>query len=32
MKRILKRIWNFYLDGVNEMYGPALKAGVNPFL
>ena len=32
MKRFLKRLFKAYLDGINEMYGPAIRAGINPFL
>ena len=32
MKKFLKKVLKFYLDGINEMYGPAIRAGVNPFL
>lgn len=32
MKKILKKIIKAYMDGVNEMYGPALRAGINPFV
>lgn len=30
MKKFLKRLFKAYVDGINEMYGPALRAGVNP--
>lgn len=30
MKKFLKRLFKVYVDGINEMYGPALRAGVNP--
>ena len=32
MKRFLKRLLKVLFDGVNEMYGPAIRAGINPFL
>jgi len=32
MKRFLKRLLKAYFDGVNEMYGPAIRAGINPFV
>lgn len=31
-KRILKKLGRNYLEGLNKMYGPCLKCGVNPFL
>ena len=32
MKRFLKRLLKAYFDGANEMYGPAIRAGINPFV
>jgi hypothetical protein len=32
MKRFLKRLLKAYFDGANEMYGDAIRAGVNPFV
>lgn len=32
MKKILKRFLKAYFEGVNEMYGPAIRAGINPFI
>ena len=32
VKRILKRLGKNYLKGLNEMYGPCLRCGVNPFI
>ena len=31
MKRFLKRLLKVLFDGVNEMYGPVIRAGINPF-
>ena len=31
MKRFFKKLLKAYFDGVNEMYGPAIRAGINPF-
>lgn len=32
MKKFIKKILKAYLDGMNEMYGPAIRAGINPFM
>jgi hypothetical protein len=32
VKRLFKRLKSCYVKGFTEMYGPALKAGVNPFV
>ena len=32
MKKFLKKVLSAYVEGFNEMYGPAIKAGINPFL
>ena len=32
MKKFLKRLLKAYFEGVNEMYGPAIRAGINPFI
>lgn len=32
MMRILKKLFKAYVDGLNEMYGPAIRAGINPFI
>lgn len=35
MKRVfnlMKRISQIYVENFNTLYGPAIKAGVNPFL
>ena len=32
MKKFLKRVLNAYVKGLNEMYGPAIRAGINPFI
>lgn len=32
MMKIVKKILRAYFNGLNELYGPALRAGVNPFL
>ena len=32
MKKFLKRLLKVYFEGVNEMYGPAIRAGINPFI
>ena len=32
VKRILRKLGNNYLKGLNEMYGPCLRCGVNPFI
>lgn len=32
MKRFLKRIIKIYFEGVERMYGPVIKAGINPFV
>lgn len=32
MKKILKKVLSAYVEGFNELYGPVIKAGVNPFL
>ena len=31
MKRFFKKLLKAYFDGVNEMYGPVIRAGINPF-
>lgn len=31
MKKFLKKILKAYLDSFNEMYGPAIRYGVNPY-
>ena len=32
VKNLLKRCVKGYISGLNEAYGPCLKAGVNPFI
>ena len=32
MKKFLKKVLSAYVKGFNEMHGPAIKAGINPFL
>lgn len=32
VKEILKKVVKMYFDGLNEMYGPVLRAGINPFV
>lgn len=32
MKKILKKIWRAYMNGIYEMYGEAWRHGVNPFI
>lgn len=32
IKNFLKKMGKSYLDGCMEMYGPALKCGINPFI
>lgn len=32
MKKFFKKLIKAYLDGMNEMYGPAIRAGINPFM
>lgn len=32
MKKFLKKIGKEYMKGINEMYGPCLRCGVNPFI
>lgn len=32
MKKILKKVLKMYFDSFNEMYGPVIRAGVNPFV
>ena len=32
MKKFIKKILRAYFEGMNEMYGPAIRAGINPFL
>jgi hypothetical protein len=32
VKRLFERLKSCYVKGFIEMYGPALKAGVNPFV
>lgn len=32
MKKILKKVLKMYFNSFNEMYGPAIRAGVNPFV
>ena len=32
MLKILKKILKAYFEGLNQLYGPALRAGVNPFI
>ena len=32
MKKFLKRLLKAYFEGVNEMYGRAIRAGINPFI
>ena len=32
MMKFIKKVVKFYFDGLNEMYGPAIRAGVNPFV
>jgi len=32
MKKFIKKLIKGYLDGLNELYGPALRAGINPFI
>ena len=31
-KKILRKFGTFYVKGLNEMYAPCLKYGVNPFV
>ena len=31
MKKFFKKLLKAYFDGVNEMYGPVIRAGINPF-
>ena len=32
MKNFLKKVLKAYFKGVNQMYGPAIRAGVNPYI
>lgn len=32
VKKFVTKIGKFYLNSMNEMYGPALRCGVNPFI
>ena len=32
MKKFIKKIIKGYFKGLNEMYGPAIRAGINPFI
>ena len=32
VKNLLKRIGHAYMKGVLEMYGPAINAGLHPFI
>ena len=32
MKKLIKKLIKGYFDGLNELYGPALRAGINPFI
>ena len=32
MKKFLKKVLSAYVERFNELYGPVIKAGVNPFL
>ena len=32
LKKFLKKVLSAYVKGFNEMHGPAIKAGINPFL
>lgn len=32
MKKFLKKMLKAYFKGVNEMYGPAIRAGINPYI
>jgi len=32
IKNFFKKMLKAYLDGANEMYGPAIRAGINPFI
>ena len=31
-KKILRKFGIFYVKGLNEMYAPCLKCGINPFI
>ena len=32
VKNFVKRIGHAYVNAVNEMYGPIIKAGLNPWM
>lgn len=32
VKRLLKKVGNYYVHGLLEVYRPALEHGVNPFM
>lgn len=32
IKTLFKKMYNHYLEGFEMLYGPAIKAGVNPFM
>jgi hypothetical protein len=32
MKKFVKKVLKAYLNAMNEMYGPAIRAGINPFI
>lgn len=32
MKKFLKKMLKMYFNGLSEMYGPAIRAGVNPYV
>lgn len=32
MKKLIKKVAKFYFNGMKEMYGPAIKAGINPYI
>jgi hypothetical protein len=31
VKNLFKKVGRMYLNGFNQMYGPALRYGINPF-
>ena len=32
IKKVIKTIYGHYLKGFNQLYGPCIKAGINPFI
>ena len=32
MKKFIKKVIRGYLNAMNEMYGSAIRAGINPFI